>query len=47
VWRKYREIGEREAARVVLIEGDLSIEEVHERIVDAVAERLNKREISA
>lgn len=40
VWRKYREIAEREPKRVVLIEGDLSIEEVHERIVAAVAERL-------
>jgi len=40
VWEKYREIAAREPARVVLIEGDLSIEEVHERIVAAVAERL-------
>jgi len=40
VWEKYREIAAREPARVVLIEGDFSIEEVHERIVAAVAERL-------
>jgi dTMP kinase len=40
VWQKYREIAAREPARVVLIEGDLSIEQVNEQIVDAVAERL-------
>jgi len=40
VWRKYREIAAREPARVVLIEGDLGIAEVHEQIVEAVAERL-------
>jgi dTMP kinase len=40
VWRKYREIALREPARVVLIEGDLTIDEVHEQIVEAVAERL-------
>jgi dTMP kinase len=39
-WRKYREIAAREPGRVVLIEGDLSIDEVHERIVEAVAGRL-------
>lgn len=38
---KYREIAAREPHRVVLIEGDLSIEAVHERIVEAVARRLN------
>jgi dTMP kinase len=42
VWQKYREISTREPARVVLIGGDLSIAEVHERIVAAVAERLGK-----
>lgn len=42
VWRKYREIAARELGRVVLIEGDLSIDEVHRRIVEAVAERLNE-----
>jgi dTMP kinase len=40
VWEKYREIAARESNRVVLIEGELSIDEVHERIVDAVAGRL-------
>lgn len=40
VWQKYREIARREPDRVVLIEGDLGIEEVHEQIVEAVSERL-------
>jgi dTMP kinase len=40
VWEKYREIAAREPDRVVPIEGDLNIEEVHEQIVEAVAERL-------
>ncbi len=40
VWEKYREIAAREPQRVVLIEGDLSIDEVHEQIVESVAERL-------
>jgi dTMP kinase len=40
VWRKYRTIAAREPDRVVLIEGDLSIDEVHERIVETVAGRL-------
>lgn len=40
VWEKYREIAAREPDRVVPIEGDLDIEEVHEQIVEAVAERL-------
>jgi len=40
VWRKYREIALRDSHRVVLIEGDKSIEEVHQRIVEAVAARL-------
>lgn len=40
VWEKYREIAAREPERVVPIEGDLDIEEVHEQIVEAVAERL-------
>lgn len=37
VWQKYREIAAREPDRVVLIEGDLAIDEVHEQIVEAVA----------
>ena len=40
VWEKYREIAAREPQRVVRIEGDLGIDEVHEQIVEIVAERL-------
>jgi dTMP kinase len=40
VWHKYREIAAREPERVVLIEGNLAIDEVHEQIVEAVSERL-------
>jgi dTMP kinase len=40
VREKYQEIAVREPERVVLIEGDLSIDEVHEKIVEAVAARL-------
>ncbi|MGA2652362.1 MAG: dTMP kinase [Terracidiphilus sp.] len=40
VWEKYREIAIREPERVVLIEGENSIEDVHEQIVAAVAARL-------
>jgi len=40
VWEKYHEIARREPDRVVLIEGNLNIEEVHEQIVEAVSERL-------
>jgi dTMP kinase len=40
VWQKYREIAARDQERVVLIEGDLSIEDVHEQILETVAERL-------
>lgn len=40
VWLKYREIASREPARVVVIEGNLSIDEVHEQIIEAVSERL-------
>jgi dTMP kinase len=40
VYQKYREIAAREPDRVVLIEGNLAIDEVHEQIVEAVAERL-------
>jgi len=42
VREKYLKIAAREHARVVLIEGDHSIKEVHEQIVAAVAERLAK-----
>ncbi len=40
VWEKYREIAQREPDRVVLIEGNLAVDEVHEQIVEAVSERL-------
>ena len=40
VWEKYREIAVREPERVIRIEGDLTIDEVHEQIVEIVAERL-------
>jgi len=40
VWENYREIARRESDRVVLIEGNLSIDEAHEQIVEAVSERL-------
>jgi dTMP kinase len=40
VWHKYREIAAREPERVVLIEGNLDVDEVHEQIVEAVAERV-------
>jgi dTMP kinase len=40
VWQKYREIAARDRERVVAVEGDLSIEEVHEQIIEAVTERL-------
>jgi dTMP kinase len=42
VWEKYREIAVREPERVVLIEGDLGVDEVHEQIVEAVAMRLSE-----
>ena len=40
VWQKYREIARREPARVALIEGNLSIDETHDQIIEAVSERL-------
>ena len=40
VWQKYREVARREPDRVILIEGNLTIDEVHEQIVEAVSERL-------
>jgi dTMP kinase len=39
VWEKYREIARRDSERVVAIEGDLSIDEVHEQLVEALSER--------
>jgi dTMP kinase len=43
VCTKYREIAAREPQRVVLIEGELAIDEVHSRIVEAVAHLLGVR----
>lgn len=40
VYDKYREIAAREPGRVVMIEGDEGIEEVHRRVVEAVRGRL-------
>jgi dTMP kinase len=40
--QQYLKIAAREPARVVLIEGDHSIKEIHEQIVAAVSERLAK-----
>jgi len=40
VYDKYREIAAREPERVMMIEGDEGIEEVHQRVVDAVRARL-------
>jgi dTMP kinase len=41
VAEKYKHIAAREPERVVLIEGDLSIEEVHKQVIAAVAARLS------
>jgi len=40
VWEKYREIAARDSDRVVVIEGDLNIDEVHEQIAEVLAMRL-------
>lgn len=40
VYEKYREIAERDVLRVVAIESDAAIEEIHRRIVRVVEERL-------
>jgi len=45
VWEKYGEIAARDPDRVILIEGDLGIEEVHEQIVEAVAMRLSEAHV--
>jgi dTMP kinase len=39
-WAKYKEIAQREPGRVVAIEGELTIDEVHERVIAAVSEKL-------
>jgi dTMP kinase len=43
VWEKYKEIAAREPQRVVLIEGELNIDQVHEKIVAAVSQVLTKK----
>jgi dTMP kinase len=43
VYDKYREIAAREPLRVVVIDGDLGIDEVHRKIVRVVEERLAAR----
>ena len=40
VWEKYHEIARRDSNRVVLIQGNLTIDEVHEKIVEAVSKHL-------
>jgi len=40
VWEQYCQIAAREPGRVVRVEGDLPIDEVHEQIVEIVSERL-------
>ncbi len=43
VFEKYQEIAHREPARVVLIDGNGSIDEIHAQIVSVVADRLRDR----
>jgi dTMP kinase len=43
VWDKYRQIAARDSHRVVLIEGDLSIDEVFSKVAEAVADRLMRQ----
>jgi dTMP kinase len=47
VWAKYREIAVRDPERVIEIGGNLGIDEVHEQIVEAVAERLLQAKASS
>lgn len=42
VYDKYREIAAREPQRVVVIDGDHGIDEVHERVISAVKTRMNR-----
>jgi len=44
VYDKYREIATREPLRVVAIEGDLNVDQVHTQVITAVAERLGPLE---
>jgi dTMP kinase len=43
VFDKYCEIARREPLRVVVIDGDMGIQQVHERIVEVIRERLRDR----
>jgi dTMP kinase len=40
VWEKYHEIAKREPERVILIEGDLSIDEIHQQIVKTLSQKM-------
>lgn len=40
VYDKYREIAFRDPVRVVVIDGDLSVEQVHQRVITAIVARL-------
>jgi dTMP kinase len=42
VWEKYREIAAREPLRVALIEGDLDMDEVYGKIVEAAAKLMSR-----
>ncbi|MGA2537829.1 MAG: dTMP kinase [Terracidiphilus sp.] len=42
VWEKYREIAAREPQRVTLIEGDLDMDEVYGKIVEAAAKLMSR-----
>lgn len=41
-WEKYKEIAAREPERVASIEGELTIDEVHERVIAIVARKLSE-----
>lgn len=43
VYEKYREIAQRDSHRVVVIEGDQSIQAIHRQIVDLVEEKLKSK----
>jgi dTMP kinase len=40
VYAKYRDIADREDVRVIAIDGDLTVDQVHQRVITAVADRL-------
>jgi dTMP kinase len=40
VWEKYHEIAKREPERVILIEGDLSIDEIHQQVVKTLSQKM-------